>query len=629
MNKSMTHEAYRADIDGLRALAVVPVVLYHFHVALFSGGYVGVDVFFVISGYLITRIIHREIEAGRFSILAFYERRARRILPALFVTIAVTGILGAFILMPDELRDLGASMIAVVTFASNILFWYQTDYFAGPAEFKPLLHTWSLAVEEQFYILFPILLILLARFSRARFFWPTLILAVLSFVLSVAALYVDPTANYYLLPTRAWELMVGSLLAYRRGVPKLPTRLREGGALLGAMLILGSALALTEESPFPAYNALWPCIGAALIIGTGHESLRPTLTARVLGSWPLRGIGLISYSLYLVHWPLFVFTKYQLLRDPTALEQMVMCIAALVLAYLSWRFVERPFRNRQAIPRKAIFAGATFLGVVTCATGALAYKFDGFPNRFGFPLEQNIDQADAEGGPKCFLKETWQAWSGTQCLLSQGTNGNVLFWGDSHVNHYRLAFARAERPFNTNVYMYATAGCLPVFGYTRADRDYCKINNDHVIDIIKEYKIDTVVMSGYWWRALTNQRLSYEDIGSTIKRLKELGLDVKLIGDNPDYPFANPQFLAYRLQSHGFKGAYYLPVRNDWSVNQQLAALLPAGDFFDPMQVLCREAECLVYDNGLAMMYDNAHLSYHGGALVLDKMRGFFEHNAK
>jgi peptidoglycan/LPS O-acetylase OafA/YrhL len=617
-------DGYRADIDGLRALAVLPVVLFHFNVALFAGGYVGVDVFFVISGYLITRIIHREISSGGFSILAFYERRARRILPALFATIAVTGILGAAILMPDELRDLGASMIGVATFSSNILFWQQADYFAGPAEFKPLLHTWSLAVEEQFYIVFPVFLALLARFHRARFFWPTLIVALASFVLSVVALHVDPSGNYYLLPTRAWELMAGSLLAYRRGAPRLSRLQREGGAALGVALILASALLLTEESPFPGYNALWPCLGAILIIGTGHASLPPTFVARLLGSAPLRGIGLISYSLYLVHWPLFVFVKYQLLRDPTPSEQIAMCVAALILAWVSWRFVERPFRSRQRVSRPVVFAGATFLGVLTCATGAAAFKYDGFPGRFGFAIEVAADQADTADGPRCFLKDGWQDWSGEACHLSRGAGGNILLWGDSHANHYRAAIIGAAPPLGTNVLLYASAGCLPVFGYALPHRPYCPGNAEHVVEIIRDHRIDTVVMAGYWWRALRSGNLTYEMIEDTIARLRALGVEVKMIGDNPDFPFANPQFLAYRLSdSAEAEAAYYLPVRNDREVNARLASLLPAGAFFDPMQVLCREKECLAYDRGQIIMTDNAHFSRYGSGLVLENMRSF------
>lgn len=617
-------DGYRTDIDGLRALAVLPVMLYHFSVGLFSGGYVGVDVFFVISGYLITRIIHREIEAGRFSILAFYERRARRILPALFATIAVTAVLGFFILMPDDLRDLGISLVGVVTFSSNILFWRRTDYFAGAVETKPLIHTWSLAVEEQFYILFPIFLMLLARFLPARYFWPTLIAAAISFALSVAALYIDPTGNYYLLPTRAWELMVGSLLAYRRGAPALSPAVREGGALLGIILILGAALVLNDESPFPGYNALWPCLGAALVLGTGHESLAPTRTARILGSWPLRSIGLISYSLYLIHWPLFVFVKYQLLRSPSGIEQIAMCVAAVALAYISWRFVERPFRNRQRISRNLVFVGSTALGILVSILGAATFRQDGFPDRFDLSFETAAGQATTKSTQNCFLlDESWQTWTDDQCLLAQGPKGNILLWGDSHANHYRIVIERERQLSTANIYLYATSGCPPVFGYERRIDPNCKSNNDHVADIIKQYHIDTVVMAGYWWPILRNGALTYDRIAATITRLKDLGVSVKLVGDNPDFSFANPQFLSYRLRKAGFQGAYYLPVRNNNAVNQKLSALVPASDFFDPMRVLCHDAECLAYDKGEMVMVDNAHLSHYGSALVMEKMWPF------
>lgn len=627
---SKVGNGYRPDIDGLRALAVVPVVLYHLGFGLFPGGYVGVDVFFVISGYLITGIIQREIDAGQFSIITFYERRARRILPALFATLAVTSIVSTFILMPDELRDLGYSLIGVVTFCSNILFWKQTDYFAGPVEFKPLIHTWSLAVEEQFYIIFPIFLMLIARFYGRRYVRSTLILAIISFALSVIALDYDPTGNYYLLPTRAWELMIGSLLAYRRATPMTTPYIRECGAAVGFALIIGSALLLTEQSPFPGYNALWPCIGAALIIATGEGSQAPTFVARLLGSLPFRGVGLISYSLYLVHWPLFVLVKYQLLRDPTVMEQVLMAIAAFALAYLSWRFVEQPFRNRQAVSQKAIFATALFLGLVTSGAGAAAYKFDGFPDRFGLPrVEKASEQANAPGAPTCFLKGDWQVWSGAECLLAKGKGGNILFWGDSHVNHYRAVILRADPPLDVNILMYASAGCLPIFDYGRSDRPYCRSNNDHVRDIIRDYHIDTVILSGYWWRSLRSNDLTVADVAKTVDKLKALGVQVKIVGDNPDFPFANPQFLAYRLGQNGAaETAYYMPVRNDFSINPQLSKLVPAEDFFDPMTVLCKEKECLAYDHGQIVMVDNSHLSGYGSRIVFAKMRPLFVGNA-
>jgi hypothetical protein len=305
-----------------------------------------------------------------------------------------------------------------------------------------------------------------------------------------------------------------------------------------------------------------------------------------------------------------------------------MCAATLLLAYLSWRYVEQPFRDRRSVSRKAIFAAAAFIGILTSTSGAAAFMYEGFPVRFGLvaPVEQATDQADAADGPKCFLKDKWTAWSGDACMLSKGTGGTVLIWGDSHVNHYRDAIRQAAPPLDVNVLMYATAGCLPVFGYAGIDRDYCRSNNDHVTQIIKDYKVDTVVMSGYWWRVLRNKRLTFADIEHTIERLKALGVQVKLIGDNPDFPFANPQFLAYRLSKKGAPAsAYYMPVRNDHSVNQRLSQMVPPEDFIDPMRILCKESQCLAYDNGNILMVDNAHLSRYGSTLVFEQMRPIFE----
>lgn len=614
---------YRSDIDGLRALAVVPVILYHMGSALAPGGYVGVDVFFVISGYLITTVIRTEIDAGEFSILRFYERRARRILPALFATVLLTWLIALWVFMPDELRDMGASMVGVAAFASNILFWQQTDYFSGPVELKPLIHTWSLAVEEQYYILFPLFLMALARWGRRRYFWPTIVVAFVSFAISLAMLRLDPSGNYYLLPSRAWELLVGSLLAYG----SLELRNRNWAEVLaagGLVAILASVVLLDHDSPFPGYNALWPCLGAGAIIAAGSRG--PTFVGRLLGWKPMVAIGLISYSLYLVHWPVIVFTRYVLLDMPGPLGQVAMIVAMVALAILSWRFVERPFRNRHRYSQRAILTIAAVGLVATGAAGAATFALRGLPQRFGKLEALGVRNEDADEArlPRCFLKgRSWTDWAGDACFLTGGDGPVTLFWGDSHANHYRRALAAVAPPPKTRILYYATAGCLPLLDEPQF-RAECLPNARHVAEIIRRYKVRTVVLSGYWYFTMAHAGLSPEDVARTVATLRRMGVRVRIVGDNPDFPINNMQFLAYRLSRRSDPAQDFRMVpRNDRSVNPALRRIVGDADFFDPMNTLCRGRECLIYAEGHLLMNDNAHLSRFGSAMVVRDMRGF------
>jgi peptidoglycan/LPS O-acetylase OafA/YrhL len=347
---------YRADIDGLRAIAVLAVLLFHTDVPGFTGGFVGVDVFFVISGYLITSIILKEIKAEQFSIARFYERRIRRIFPALFPVISFVLVVGAYLFDANAFKDLGQSIAATTLFSSNILFWRESGYFAAPSLQKPLLHTWSLAVEEQFYIFFPLSLMAIHRYLKGKYFVWLVIAFILSLVASIYGVVYHPAATFYLVPTRAWELMVGSILAL--GVlPDLSKNWQRNALTIsGLALILYSIVAYTEATPFPGIAALAPVMGSGLIIYSGkggsHQAQK-LFTAR-----PLVFIGLISYSLYLWHWPLVAFTKYLLFRPFNGVDSAAIILASVLIASFSWKFIEQPFRGKQMLfpERKKLFA---------------------------------------------------------------------------------------------------------------------------------------------------------------------------------------------------------------------------------------------------------------------------------
>lgn len=372
---------YRREIDGLRALAVLPVIFYHAGFAGFGGGFVGVDVFFVISGYLITSIIVEEHAQARFTLAGFYERRARRILPALFVVLFACLPLAWWLLLPYELVEFGESLMAVVVFASNILFWLNTDYFAATAEQIPLLHTWSLAVEEQYYVLFPLLLLLLWRLGKVWVFASLAVITLLSLGYSEWMWRnASVEANFFLLPSRAWELMLGALAALYLRERTLPQgQLAQWGSIIGLGLLCYAVVFFHEAIPFPGLAALVPTVGAVLLIVFAAPS---TWVGSLLACKPLVGIGLLSYSAYLWHQPVFVFARLQALDALPILWMVGFSVLSFVLAYISWRWVEQPFRNRQNFSRGQIFTMALFVSVVLLALGAALVWTEGAAGRF-------------------------------------------------------------------------------------------------------------------------------------------------------------------------------------------------------------------------------------------------------
>jgi len=366
---------YRREVDGLRALAVLPVLLFHAGIPAFQGGFVGVDVFFVISGYLITGILRKELSRGQFTLRSFYERRARRILPALFV-VAFTSIpFACYWMMPSQLQDFSQSLVAISLFSANIFFLLKSGYFQPSSELSPMLHTWSLAVEEQYYVVFPLLMMALWRFGVKTTLFAIGAIAIASLATAQSMSTTAPNANFFLATGRAWELMIGAVLAFApRGRPRSPA-LRECGAILGIGAVVCSILFFDDSTPFPSLWTLIPTLGTALILYCASPENR---LGRLLGSSVLVGIGLISYSTYLWHQPLFAFARIRSLEPPPSVTFLGLCLVALGLGYLSWRYVERPFRDRQRVTSRQVFA-ASVAGITTlCAIGLSGHWTGGF-----------------------------------------------------------------------------------------------------------------------------------------------------------------------------------------------------------------------------------------------------------
>jgi peptidoglycan/LPS O-acetylase OafA/YrhL len=356
---------YRSEIDGLRALAVVPVILFHAGFELFSGGFVGVDVFFVISGYLITTILIDDLEKKRFSIINFYERRAKRILPVLFVVILICTLFAWILLSDAALNKFGNGLIGVSFFVSNIVFWRQQGYFEESAELNPILHTWSLSVEEQYYVLFPIFLIIAWRYGKSKVFWMIVVMAVISLLLSEWGWRNNPTANFFLAPTRAWELFAGSMAAFivnKHGVQK-----NNFLACVGLIAIFYSIFAYDKSIPFPSVYSLVPVLGVVLLVLYAEKK---TLVAKILSNKYLVNIGLISYSAYLWHQPIFAF--YRIYNKQISLDWSIalsLIVVTLVLSYLSWRWIEKPVRSNNLLTKYSVFLISVLFLIVIFVLG--------------------------------------------------------------------------------------------------------------------------------------------------------------------------------------------------------------------------------------------------------------------
>ena len=445
---------YRSEIDGLRAIAVLPVIFFHAGLQAFSGGFVGVDVFFVISGYLITSIIISEKQAGTFTLVNFYERRARRILPALFVVMAACLPFAWMWMFPDEMRDFSRSLMGVSAFVSNILFWRESGYFVTAAELKPLLHTWSLAVEEQYYVLFPLFLIYTYRFGRRWVMWALLVVFLISLSGAQWGSAHKTIANFYSLPTRAWGLIMGSFIAYL--VPNSshacaknsgPNRLslNQYGSLIGLLLIAFSVFYFNRETPHPSIYTLIPTVGTACVIVFASPI---TLVGRVLSSQILVFVGSISYATYLWHQPLFAFARLRTINEPNTLVFVGLTLTAMVLATFSLRFLELPFRNPKFISRKGIFVVALTGTLCFFILGALWYSKSGLPDRFSADLYPKFFPKKTNESTACNLAAVESAKTLQYCYFGD-TNASrtVALYGDSHA---QTLFSELDADFKTH-----------------------------------------------------------------------------------------------------------------------------------------------------------------------------------
>lgn len=529
---------YRKDIDGLRAVAVLPVLIFHAKLGFFHGGFLGVDVFFVISGFLITSILIEEISQKTFSFANFYERRVRRLLPALIFMTAATSVLAYQLMITVDLKGYGNSLVAMSLFSSNIFFWLDSGYFDRVADLKPMLHTWSLAVEEQYYFFFPLVLLIVLRWVPKLLTLTVLTILVISLGLASWASVNAPDANFYLLPTRAWELMFGSLasiLIFNN--VQILERLSTANAFKnGALIVLFICLIWFDESiPHPSMLTLIPVLATLVLIVIPAPD---SLAHKLLTLRPMVFTGLISYSLYLWHQPLLVFNRYMSAKSDASVRIAIL-LAAFALAFVSWRYIEKPFRHRNVTTRKQVYSFCAVSFAAIIGFGLYAGQ-DGLPSRYTQEqqallsyLQYNAPAGQPQDNAHCFLDEdeTHKALSAS-CFDS----GSVLLWGDSHAN----ALAKGLRyKLGENLNETTSSACLPLINTHFPHRKHCQTTNDFVIEHIQQANYDTIVLHGNW--------ISHPDkidaLSETLAALQTVNARIIVVGGVPHYLPDLPSFL--------------------------------------------------------------------------------------
>jgi peptidoglycan/LPS O-acetylase OafA/YrhL len=630
---------YRPDIDGLRAIAVLSVVLYHLDIGPLTGGFVGVDIFFVISGFLITGIVQKEIESGLFRFQLFYERRVRRLFPALFLVLAATLVVGVNVLLPTDLLLLTKSLIATLFFGSNVFFWRTSGYFELGSEINPLLHTWSLAVEEQFYIVFPFVLLLIFQYARKHLRAVLVLGAVGSFAACIWIQGFYPGATFYLAPFRAWELLAGGILAV--GVIPTPTNRwgREVFSACGLGLILYAIMNIKPGINFPGWEAGLPVLGSALIIygGSGGKSI----TKKLLSLNSFVYVGLISYSLYLWHWPLIVYAKYLNGLENIGSKRYVILALAFVLASLSYHFVEKPFRRAGSpAPAWHLFLRASVPSMILIVLSLGAITAAGIPSRF----DAGVLAMDSERTPEIpFLNCSDYRESVSRgeefCKIGDpSAQPTVILWGDSHAIALAPTVDALLRARFEPGWFAPMSACAPLFGVMNSHNWKCQEHNSRVLEWLKKKSdVRTVIMFASWSSyssptgmytlsdmegRVGNRNVFPHAIHETIRVLKEAGRDVWLIGPTPGAPSDAPLKLTMSLlfDSSVPKPKSLSEVRErDTYFYRAVSDVRNASllHVVDPVPWFCDSDSCRYADDaGMPLYRDGGHLNTRGARFV-------------
>ena len=631
---------YRPDIDGLRAVAVLSVVAFHFGIFHLTGGFVGVDVFFVISGYLISSIIFSEVASSRFSVIAFYERRIRRIFPALFALLLVYCAFAAAFFLPAELVDFSKSVLATTFSVSNFYFWAHSGYFEVHNP-DPLLHTWSLAVEEQFYILFPLFLVLVRRFFMRRLRVSVVLLFAASLLSSIVVVFYSPVTAFFMPFTRAWELLLGTILSLGM-FPKLQSRsLRNLASLVGLGMIAYADFSFNPGTLFPGMSALVPCVGAALIVGAGESGLSAVYS---LLAWrPMVFVGLISYSFYLWHWPVLLVDQMGLIDlnsefdrhfgavfSVGRFEHLVILLVSFGLAVLSWRFVERPFRKgRMRLAGSQLFAMAGAVVLVCVLFSSLVLFTRGLPGRFSpqtIQIASYLDRgAVLENAEKsmrlgtCFLDQNkvTDSYNLDPCLRLDPVRKNYLLLGDSHAAALWLALSQSLP--EVNVMQANVGGCEPTLHHSGPG--LCRKVMDYVFQTyLPSHTVQALILEADWNSG------SIVPLEETLDWARVHQVPVIVMGCVPSYDAPLARLLAYSVAWHESDLASKHLVPEAGILEVRLRAVVEGKwhvPFVSLYDSLCQGGGCIEYADAartIPLMGDGDHFNPSGALFVVQRL---------
>lgn len=620
---------YRKEIDGLRALAVLPVILFHAGFATFSGGFVGVDIFFVISGYLITTIIVGEIERGSFSLIKFYERRARRILPALFFMMLCTLPFAWYWMLPNQLAQFSETLIAVPLFYSNILFYLTSGYFEAASELKPLLHTWSLAVEEQFYVLFPLFLLFSWRLGKTQIVLLLLLIALTSMLVAQWGSLTHPSFTFFLLPTRGFELLIGSLISLSINPQKIKESFSQSLcqflSISGLLLIVYAIVSFNDKTPYPSLYTLAPTLGASLILVFSSSQ---DVVGKLLGSKIFVGIGLISYSTYLWHQPLLAFARLKGFSELTSTNLLIILGSTVLLGYLSWRFVERPFRDAKIISLKKFTILSLVLTIMFVGMGFYGYKNEGLLSRFPIEAQLYVQYNDFKNWyipvrkDQCHLQDINSIKHADICY--ENKRPLIALWGDSHASALYPGLKKLQEQYNFGVSQLTAAGCPPLSDINKQSRLNCDLINTQNLQDLSKANPDIVILHSAWQYA--NNELIKNKLNDLLDKISISLPNTKIIIFGPVVRWAvSPQhssFLFWLTNKN-----VPVPNRLSGTVLTEMEVLLEQISisrnikYISLSKIMCNEDGCISrLGNNINdfMQIDSSHLSKAGSEFIMD-----------
>jgi peptidoglycan/LPS O-acetylase OafA/YrhL len=620
---------YRKEIDGLRALAVLPVILFHAGFAPFRGGFVGVDIFFVISGYLITTIIVGEIERGSFSLIKFYERRARRILPALFFMMLCTLPFAWYWMLPNQLAQFSETLIAVPLFYSNILFYLTSGYFETASELKPLLHTWSLAVEEQFYVLFPLFLLFSWRLGKKQIVLLLLLLALTSMLAAQWGSLTHPSFTFFLLPTRGFELLIGSLISLSINPQKIKESISQSLcqflSISGLLLIVYAIVSFNDKTPYPSLYTLAPTLGASLILVFSSSQ---DVVGKLLGGKIFVGIGLISYSTYLWHQPLLAFARLKGFSELTSTNLLIILGSTVLLGYLSWRFVERPFRDAKIISLKKFTILSLVLAIMFVGMGFYGYKNEGLLSRFPIEAQLYVQYNDFKNWyvpvrkDQCHLQDINSIKHADICY--ENKRPLIALWGDSHASALYPGLKKLQEQYNFGVSQLTAAGCPPLSDIDKQSRLNCDLINTQNLQDLSKANPDILILHSAWQYG--NNESIKNKLNDLLDRINISLPNTKIIIFGPVARWAvSPQhssFLFWLTNKN-----VPVPNRLSGTVLTEMEVLLGQLSisrnvkYISLSKIMCNEDGCISrLGNNINdfMQIDSSHLSKAGSEFIMD-----------